>query len=260
MRYFSEDQVRQLAAPDAVIHALREAFTRDYAITLRMPARTQLALGGGGVLLLMPAYDTALQAAGIKTVTVTPQSGVLAAYQLLDPASGEYNLPFVRRRFGDRAAVVTFAVWQAGYIVAAGNPHALREAGDLARPSLRLVNREAGTGARALLDSQLVRAGLTPEQVRGYGGAVGSHLAVAEAVAAGLADVGIGVRAAAQALGLEFLPLAEERYDLVIPRTFLDLPAVQALLGTLQSPLFKLEVEALGGYDVSRMGDVLTAA
>src|SRR5258708_22529087 len=88
MRYFSEDQVRQLAAPDAVIHALREAFTRDYAVTLRMPARTQLALGGGGVLLLMPAYDTALQAAGIKTVTVTPQSGVLAAYQLLDPASG----------------------------------------------------------------------------------------------------------------------------------------------------------------------------
>ncbi len=87
MRYFSEDQVRQLAAPDAVIHALREAFTRDYAVTLRMPARTQLALGGG-VLLLMPAYDTALQAAGIKTVTVTPQSGVLAAYQLLDPASG----------------------------------------------------------------------------------------------------------------------------------------------------------------------------
>jgi ornithine cyclodeaminase/alanine dehydrogenase-like protein (mu-crystallin family) len=88
MRYFSEDQVRKLANPKEVIHALREAFTRDSSATLRMPVRTHLDLGNGGVFLLMPAYDTALQAAGIKTVTVTPQSGVLATYQLLDPNSG----------------------------------------------------------------------------------------------------------------------------------------------------------------------------
>ena len=88
MRYFSEEHIRKLAKPDEVILALREAFTRDYATTLRMPVRTRLDLGNGGVLLLMPAHDSALQATGIKTVTVTPQSGVLATYQLLDPDSG----------------------------------------------------------------------------------------------------------------------------------------------------------------------------
>jgi ornithine cyclodeaminase/alanine dehydrogenase-like protein (mu-crystallin family) len=88
MRYFFEDQVRKLANPQEVIHALREAFARDSSATLRMPVRTQLDLGNSSVLLLMPAHDTALQAAGIKTVTVTPQSGVLATYQLLDPTSG----------------------------------------------------------------------------------------------------------------------------------------------------------------------------
>ena len=94
----------------------------------------------------------------------------------------------------------------------------------------------------------------------GYGRIVSSHLAVAEAIAAGLADVGIGVRAAAQALGLGFLPLAEERYDLVIPHVFFELPPVQALLETLFSPLFRLEVEALGGYDVRPMGTLVPAA
>src|SRR5260370_29467309 len=88
MRYFTEEQVRQLLDPKEVIHALREAFTRDYATTLRMPVRARLDLGNGGVLLLMPAHDPALRAAGIKTVTVTPQSGVLATYQLLHPDTG----------------------------------------------------------------------------------------------------------------------------------------------------------------------------
>src|SRR5260370_32840152 len=109
MRYFSEDQVRQLAAPDAVIHALREAFTRDYAVTLRMPARTQLALGGGGVLLLQPAYDTALQAAGIKTVTATPQSRVLAAYPLLHPAAAPMPAPIETNNLSTRRPAATSA-------------------------------------------------------------------------------------------------------------------------------------------------------
>ena len=155
---------------------------------------------------------------------------------------------------------MTFAVWEQGLLVAPGNPRGIRRAGDLARPDIRLVNREAGSGARALLDAELARAGLTPADARGYEAAVGSHLAVAEAIAAGLADAGVGIRAAAQALGLGFVALAEERYDLVIPRAFSEQPPVQALLDTLRSPLFRLEVEALGGYDVSRMGDVVEAA
>lgn len=184
----------------------------------------------------------------------------LAGCHLLDPVSGEYNLPFVRRIVGSRALVVTFAHWEQGLIVAAGNPRGIRGVQDLARPDVRLVNREPGSGARALLEEKLRAARIPPTAVAGYQHVVGSHLAVAEAVAAGLADVGVGVLAAARALGLEFLPLAVERYDLVIPRPFVELAPVQALLETLRSPLFRREVEALGGYDAGRMGDLVSAA
>jgi molybdate-binding protein len=209
-----------------------------------------------------PSFDVAWQGGGSTAALEAVARGEahLAGCHLLDPASGEYNLPFVRALFGPGADVVTFAVWEQGLIVAAGNPRGIGSVGDLARPDLRFVNREAGTGARALLDSRLTAAGLSPGQVPGYGRIVGSHLAVAEASAAGLADVGVGVRAAAKALGLGFLPLAEERYDLVIPHQFFELAPLQALLETLYSPLFRLEVEALGGYDVRPMGTHPAAA
>jgi molybdate-binding protein/DNA-binding XRE family transcriptional regulator len=184
----------------------------------------------------------------------------LAGSHLLDPASGEYNAPFARRLLGDDVGLVTFAVWEQGLMVAAGNPKGIGQVADLARPDLRIANREPGSGARALLDSELARFGLPSGSLAGYGAEVRSHLAAAEAVAAGLANAAVGVRAAAQALELGFLPLARERYDLAIPARFLELPAIQALLETLSSPLFRLEVEALGGYDVTPMGDFVAPA
>jgi putative molybdopterin biosynthesis protein len=183
----------------------------------------------------------------------------LAGTHLLDPATGTYNVSFARRLLGHDARLVTFAIWEQGLMLAPGNPRGIGHAGDLSRPEIRIANREVGSGARALLDAQLARAGIAPAQVTGYATVVRSHLAAAEAVAAGLADAAVGVRAAALALGLAFLPLAQERYDLAIPERFFELPAVQALLETLTSPLFRLEVEALGGYDVSPMGTVVAA-
>lgn len=183
----------------------------------------------------------------------------LAGTHLFDPAAGVYNVPFARRLIGPDVRLVTFAVWEQGLMLAPGNPRGVEHVGDLTRPGLRIANREAGSGARALLDAELARSGLRPEQVAGYATVVKSHLAAAEAVAAGLADAAVGVRAAALALGLSFLPLAEERYDLAIPDRFFELASVQALLETLTSPLFRLEVEALGGYDVSPMGTLVAA-
>lgn len=183
----------------------------------------------------------------------------LAGTHLLDPETGTYNLPFARRLLGDDVRLVTFAVWEQGLMLAPGNPRGIQHAGDLVRPDVRIANREPGSGARALLDAELARAGARPEQVAGYGAVVQSHLAAAESVAAGLADAAIGVRAAAQALGLAFVPLAQERYDLAIPARFFELAPVQAVLETLTSPLFRLEVEALGGYDVSPMGTLVTS-
>ncbi len=182
----------------------------------------------------------------------------VAGMHLLDEASGEYNLPFVRRALaGRRALVVTAAHWAQGLIVARGNPRGIHGAADLARPDLAIVNREAGAGSRAALDHALRAAGVAPAAVRGYGRAVGSHRAVAEIVAAGLADAGPGIQAAAAALGLGFVPLAHERYDLVIPAEHREHPPVQALLDTLTSPAFRAEVAALPGYDTSRTGAVV---
>jgi molybdopterin molybdotransferase/putative molybdopterin biosynthesis protein len=184
----------------------------------------------------------------------------LAGAHLLDPDTGTYNVPFARRLLGPDVRLVTFAVWEQGLMLAAGNPHGIQHVGELARPGIRIANREAGSGARALLDAEMMQAGVRPERVAGYTTVVRSHLAAAESVAAGLADAAIGVRAAAQALGLAFVPLAQERYDLAIPHRFFELAPVQALLETLTSPLFRLEVEALGGYDVTPMGTQVTAA
>jgi molybdate-binding protein/DNA-binding XRE family transcriptional regulator len=208
-----------------------------------------------------PGMDLICQASNSRVAldTVARDEAHVAGLHLLDPATGEYNRPFARERLGSDVHLVTFAIWEQGLMVGPGNPHRIRGAGDLARTGLRIVNREAGSGARALLDAELERAGIDPGDVRGYETVVSSHLAAAEAVSAGLADATIGARVAAQALGLDFVLLTEERYDLAIPNRFFRLDPVQALLETLTSPLFRREIDAFGGYDVAPMGDIVAA-
>src|SRR5437763_7381975 len=175
----------------------------------------------------------------------------VAGMHLLDEATGEYNLPYVRRAFaGRRVLVVTATHWAQGLIVARGNPRGIAGVADLARPDLSIVNRELGAGSRAALAHALRLAGVAPAGVRGYGRQVSAHGAAAEAVAAGLADAAPGIQAAAETLGLGFVPLGHERYDLIIPAEHREAPPVQALLDTLASPAFRAEIDALPGYDV----------
>jgi putative molybdopterin biosynthesis protein len=181
-----------------------------------------------------------------------------AGMHLWDPESGEYNLPYVRRELaGRRIVVVTLSQWQQGLIVARGNPKGIAGPADLARRDLTIVNREAGAGSRTTLDMWLRQAGITPHRVRGYQREVLSHVEVAAAVASGVADVGPGILAVARALGVDFLPLQDERYDLVIPLEFLNATPVQAVLDIAVSAPFQEELEALGGYDSSRTGTVV---
>lgn len=181
-----------------------------------------------------------------------------AGTHLWDPESGESNMPYIRRELaGRRLVVVTLSQWQQGLIVARGNPKGITGPADLARPEITLVNRDTGSGSRVLFDVWLRAAGIAPHWVSGYGREVLSHLAVAEAVASGGADVGPGIMAVAWALGLDFIPLQEERYDLVIPMEFLNTAPVQALLDVVASLHFRTELEALGGYDGSRAGTVV---
>ena len=185
-----------------------------------------------------------------------------AGVHLADERSGVWNLPDLQRSLGDMdCMVVTFAHWEEGLIVRQGNPKRIRGVAHLTRPNVRLVNREKGSGARRLLDRQLQTAGIPTTRVKGYGDEVLSHLEVASRVKAGLADVGVGVRAAAAICGLDFIPLQRERYDLVIPKTHYEtLPGLRTLLDTIVSKPFREELEALGGYDTRESGKVVEIA
>ena len=180
----------------------------------------------------------------------------VAGVHLADERSGTWNLPFLQRNLkGMDCLVVTFAHWEEGLIVRRGNPKKIRGVADLARPAVKIVNRENGSGARRLLDRELESCGIQAAKVKGYGDEVLSHFEIASQVKAGLADAGIGVRAAATICGLDFIPLQRERYDLVIPKMHYEtLPGLKTLLDMIVSRPFRAELEALGGYDTRDSG------
>jgi molybdopterin molybdotransferase/putative molybdopterin biosynthesis protein len=183
----------------------------------------------------------------------------VAGIHLADERSGSWNLPNLKRILGGMdCVVITFAHWEEGLIVRKGNPKNILEAESLARANVKIVNRESGSGARRLLDRRLQSSGIEPEQIRGYNDEVLSHLAVASRVQGGLADAGVGVRAAAAIFGLDFVPLQHGRYDLVIPKIhYQNLPGLKTLLDTMVSKPFREELEALGGYDTRESGKVV---
>ena len=180
----------------------------------------------------------------------------VAGLHLFDPTTGESNLPFLRRALkGSNYEVVTFATWEEGLLVRAGNPKSIRAVSDVADPSVTLVNREEGAGARLLLDQRLRASGINSDQVKGYGTIVASHVDIARAIAGHQADVGIGIRSAAQLFNLDFVPLQAARYDLVVPKVYLKShPTLAHLFETIVSRPFRNEIEALGGYDTSETG------
>jgi molybdate-binding protein len=178
----------------------------------------------------------------------------IAGSHLQDPATTEFNLPHIRRQFPNRdMAVVTFARWEEGF---AGNPRNIRRIADLQRKNVTLMNREAGSGSRALLDTLLQSAGLAPATVRGYRRVAYGHLSAAHAVLAGDADCCIATRSAAQTFGLDFVPLRSEQYDFVLHRETLRMAAVEALLDALQRAALRRKLETLAGYDTSQTGVV----
>jgi putative molybdopterin biosynthesis protein len=182
----------------------------------------------------------------------------IAGSHLEDPETGEFNLPFIRREFPDEDfAVVTFARWEEGFVVAPGNPKNIRKAGDLAKKTVRFVNREVGSGSRALLDRLLVEAGIPAKIVSGYDRLAYGHLAAAYSVLSNEVDCCLATRSAAQTFGLDFVPLQSERYDFVMRRHTMEMPAVQSFLDVLQRASLRRRLEVLAGYDTAQTGVVL---
>ncbi len=154
--------------------------------------------------------------------------------------------------------VATFASWEEGLVVASGNHKGINGVRDLARRDVEIVNREVGSGSRFLLDSFLQKEGIPSRDVRGYEQITSGHILAAWHVYSSKADCCIATRASAGVFGLDFIPLVSERFDLVIPKRYWDLPAVQIVLDTLNRSSFKRELEALGGYDTSQTGHLVS--
>ncbi len=184
----------------------------------------------------------------------------IAGSHLLDEGSGEYNVGTLARLLtphGIRVVLLGFVNRVQGLMVPPGNPKGLTTLADLIGDGVSFVNRQRGAGTRVLLDYQLKRNNLDPRQIAGYERQEYTHLAVAAAVKSGAADCGLGIMAAARALDLDFVPLFNERYDLVIPVAHYESALLQPLLHIIRDPAFAESVEALGGYETAQMGRVL---
>ncbi len=202
-------------------------------------------------LVVSRSSTTALQALGRGRAH-------LVGCHLSEPGSGESNLPSIKRELPQTAvSVITLSEWRQGWLVQPGNPLQFRNAADLVRSDIHLINRDAGSGTRLLLDTWIAAIGVPPARILGYGSEAPSHIAVAEAIRSGRADAGVGIEAVALAYGLDFLPVQTERYDLVIPDAFMYTAGVQLLLNVVTSRPFRRELESLGGYDTRQTGHVV---
>jgi putative molybdopterin biosynthesis protein len=170
----------------------------------------------------------------------------------------ESNLVLAQKILANSGAVViAFSYFEEGLVVAPGNPHGIRTAADLAKKGIRFVNREPGAALRILLDKHLAQAGVTSADIQGYGHLASSHNQCAQMVAFNMADASLGLRAVADAYGLDFVHLETVRCDLVIPCDFLDLPKVKILLDILQTSALRKELSFLPGYESACTGKVI---
>jgi putative molybdopterin biosynthesis protein len=180
----------------------------------------------------------------------------LAGSHLLDPGTGEYNTPYIKRLIPDlpvRGLNLVFR--QQGLILPKDNPKGIQGLEDLMRPDLTLINRQAGSGTRILLDFRLKELGIEPSKIRGYEDEEFTHMAVAVNVLSGRADVGMGIYAAAKALDLDFIPVVQERYDLIIPEQYWEEEKIQALVEVIRSNEYQEAVRGMGGYELTQTGE-----
>ena len=181
-----------------------------------------------------------------------------AGCHLLDTETGEYNTAFIKKYFPKGGVKLLRCVGrQQGLMLQKGNPLGIEKFADIARPGLRFVNRQKGSGTRILTDYLCKKEGLAPEAIYGYDREELTHTSVAAQLASGSADAGMGIYSAAQLYDLDFLPVCIEEYDLIIPDHAWDSPMVRQLVATLKSPAFREKILAMGGYTLDRPGEII---
>lgn len=238
---------------DLVVFAKEEASQKRLVLAGCDPATSLLA----NMVEKVSGVEIVSAAASSKQALAWLKEGKahIAGSHLEDAKTGEFNLPYIRKEFPDQDfTVITFARWEEGLVSAPGNPKGLRKIEDLARKNIRFVNRETGSGSRALLDKLLEKAGMEAGRITGYNRVAFGHLAAAYFVLSGDADACLATRSAARTFGLDFIPLHSERYDLVMRKKTADLPAAKAFLDVLQRAALRRKLEVLAGYDTSQTG------
>lgn len=273
--------IMSLVKADGIVTIPRFAEGHDAGETVRVELmrsresidRTIMAIGSHDLTLDLLADEVRRKHPDLtlSSAHVGSLSGLLALQRgeahvagahLLDDESGAYNVDYIKRLLtphGVSVVLLGFVQREQGLIVPKGNPKGLAGLADLLREDVAFVNRQRGAGTRVLLDYELTRADLDARSIQGYERQEFTHLAVAAAVASGAADCGLGILGAARALDLDFVPLFNERYDLVIPSTYYDSELLAPLLQIITDPAsgFAARVEALGGYGTVQMGQVL---
>ncbi|MGH7772933.1 MAG: substrate-binding domain-containing protein, partial [Candidatus Binatia bacterium] len=182
-----------------------------------------------------------------------------ALAHLLDPETGEYNLSFIQKTIPSAVAVVPLFHRELGLLLRPSNPLGLRTLADLTRTGVRMINRQEGSGTRHYTDQEFSKLGVDPKTINGYQNTVATHLEVGLKILREEADAGIATRAAARLLGLDFIPLTQERFDILIPKERFFSPAIQTLLEIVGSREFRARVEAMGGYDTSESGRIIAS-
>jgi putative molybdopterin biosynthesis protein len=216
--------------------------------------------------ILHDLYEAQTQTASFFMTTIGSSAGLaairsgvadFATAHLLEPArTGADNLAPQELLASDTVVVELF-YRELGMLVAAGNPKSIKSLRDLARPKLRIINRQPGSGTRIYLDQELSRFRLNGKKISGYDSIVSTHLEVGLRVLGGAADVGLATLTTAQLLGLDFIPFIRERFDLLVPKDRFFTRGIQALLGIVGSREFRARVDSLGGYDVTESGRII---
>ena len=246
-------QVALLRAPEAIANSIVHIGSHDLTLDIladqlrrARPDRSLNSLHTGSV-------------AGLEALA--RGEAHFAGCHLLDPTSGEYNIAAIQRLLPHLPVIImAFVRRDQGLLVPRGNPKNISSLTDLLRANVCFVNRQPGSGTRLLLDFHLQQMGISPAAIRGYEREEFSHLTVAAAVKNGSADVGLGILSAARALDLDFIPLFQEDYQLVIPQAHYESDLLAPMFDIIQTDDFRQTVAALGGYDVSNMGDIVFRA
>ena len=267
---FTQDDVDAYIARSRHEHSTRPVQRIDtHSALLTPPKQEEPALILSGQDVVLDILANYLQQEGVSTARtyLSGFEGILSLYQDNVHATAchlydgqDFNTSYVRSMMpGIPAVLVNISYRTLGFYVRSGNPKVIRGWEDLRRGDIRILNRRVGSGPRIVLDRMLQKLGIPAARVQGYDKIMASHLTMAAAIAAGEADLAIGTeRISRQMEGIDFIPLLEERYDLVIKKEYLETEAGQALLRMLRNPIFKKEIAHFSGNDYRDLGRIVS--